>query len=674
MISDLISDLDRPVLILRRGLRSDADDVVLTLAMGGLHLAATRGFAAVEPSEVRWLFESAARRDMAAVRLFAARANHLGLRLDRLDDSALAQTLTRLIDRRELVGMRGHAASGDASRGENRELVRQIDGLTRGAIGLRGQQYRVAVSAEVKAWLDRSHLRVLPHAAAERVLDELAQAPGTSRHLSELLSQARQKLAEDGRWAAQPDGLVVLQRQPAVAAARRAADGPTYTPSELKAWMDRQSRKTHSFELIAYDSFGRVLPGVRIALHVDGSERTLTTDGNGRVRYEGASNETATACVADLATVRELLASRRAAPPEHPDLEAIRGALPIDPHSPASPMQLAAEVPKRIVFRRRVVRVRLIGMYFDHAKSFLLPGAPEKLRKVVDVYREHPRANLLIVGHTDTRHAQTPDPATAQHFNRRLSMERARAVASYLTDDVDGWLRWYKVEGERRWGASEDLNMLARAATGGSPYYREGRDPKAAARRYQTDRGLPATGTIGEQTRRALIKDYMSADGTTLPRGIERTTHGCGPYFPDAPTGPNDDVPQNRRVEILVFDGPIVPPPPADYSEPGSPEYPAWVAQVDETIDLWLEDESCSAMGHFRPRPGAVADESELPGEEDETVADSTAYFRLRPGAAAEESELRPEEGDIDADAVADGWRASDLDWTSSPERAAESI
>ena len=194
----------------------------------------------------------------------------------------------------------------------------------------------------------------------------------------------------------------------------------------------------------------------------------------------------------------------------------------------------------------------------------------------------------------------------------------------------------------------------------------------------------------------------MSADGTTLPRGIERTTHGCGPYFPDAPTGPNDDVPQNRRVEIFVFDGPIVPPPPADYSEPGSPEYLAWVAQVDETIDLWLEDESCSAMGHFRPRPGAVADESELPsdpgdtdagamghfrprpgavadeselpGEEDETVADSTAYFRLRPGAAAEESELRPEEGDTDADAVADGWCTGDLDWISSPERAAESI
>ena len=44
----------------------------------------------------------------------------------------------------------------------------------------------------------------------------------------------------------------------------------------------------------------------------------------------------------------------------------------------------------------------------------------------------------------------------------------------------------------------------------------------------------------------------MALDATTLPDGVAITTHGCGPYFPDVPSGRDDDVPENRRVEIFV--------------------------------------------------------------------------------------------------------------------------
>src|SRR4051812_28686272 len=83
----------------------------------------------------------------------------------------------------------------------------------------------------------------------------------------------------------------------------------------------------------------------------------------------------------------------------------------------------------------RTLRARLTGMLFESAKTFLLPRAMKGIRQLVRFYHDHPGVKVLVNGHTDTQ-----GPAD---YNRGLSMERADAIAHYLVDAVDEWLKWY---------------------------------------------------------------------------------------------------------------------------------------------------------------------------------------------------------------------------------------
>lgn len=67
---------------------------------------------------------------------------------------------------------------------------------------------------------------------------------------------------------------------------------------------------------------------------------------------------------------------------------------------------------------------------------------------------------------------------------------------------------------------------------------------REAARSYQEQKGLTVDGQPGNETRRALVTDYMSLDGTTLPTSCALDSHGCGETHPDVPTGEyNTDEP-----------------------------------------------------------------------------------------------------------------------------------
>jgi outer membrane protein OmpA-like peptidoglycan-associated protein len=223
--------------------------------------------------------------------------------------------------------------------------------------------------------------------------------------------------------------------------------------------------------------------------------------------------------------------------------------------------------------------VRLIGMLFAPNKTFLMPEAMEGIRLLAHMYGKHPGAELLVVGHTDTR-------GTASR-NRSLSLERARAVIQFVTDDVEGWYANYGKDADhsRRWGAQEDLAMLAALPNSEGAYYGEHHVEHtlaAAVRRFQANRGLVVDGIAGPNTRRALIADYMAIDGTTLPSDVRATPHGCGQSFLAVAT--DDDVaePENRRVEIFLFPADITPRPSKSTSEPGSSAYPAWNEAIVE--------------------------------------------------------------------------------------------
>lgn len=240
----------------------------------------------------------------------------------------------------------------------------------------------------------------------------------------------------------------------------------------------------------------------------------------------------------------------------------------------------------RLIVIRELRRVRLVGMYFDLNKCFLLPQAMKGIRALRTQYGEHPGCNLLVVGHTDT--------SGRDAYNLTLSLERADAVSAYLTDGVSAWTRYYDdtVAQEKRWGRRETQLMLSALPEGEPPYYQgacDGSDDaayRAAVEAFQSREGLEVDGIVGPITREALVRSYMALDGTSLPPGTTLTVHGCGEGFPVEATGDGVRHPENRRVEIFFFDGPITPPPPGPTSAPGSTAYLEWLSHVTETDDF----------------------------------------------------------------------------------------
>ncbi|MBW8888470.1 MAG: peptidoglycan-binding protein [Fibrobacteres bacterium] len=239
-------------------------------------------------------------------------------------------------------------------------------------------------------------------------------------------------------------------------------------------------------------------------------------------------------------------------------------------------------------------RVRLVGMFFDLNKCFLLPSAMHGIKEIKSLYDQHPKSNLLVVGHTDT--------SGKDDYNLALSLERAAAVAAFLTDDADAWLKFFdNPAAEKKWGLREVQAMLSALPEGG-PFFFKGKPTgvmdsatKQAIRDFQTDNGLTVDGIAGPETRKALVKAYMGLDDTSLPQGTTLTTHGCGENFPVDGTQDGKRDPDNRRVEIFFFDGPITPAPAGKTSGKDATDYPEWLKQVTHNIDVVLGQDSAVA-------------------------------------------------------------------------------
>jgi hypothetical protein len=118
---------------------------------------------------------------------------------------------------------------------------------------------------------------------------------------------------------------------------------------------------------------------------------------------------------------------------------------------------------------------------------------------------------------------------------------------------------------------------------------------------------LVVDGLAGPQTRPEIVRAYMALDDTTLPAGTTILAHGCGEFHPvAAEKGPSAAPPpgasgssgagstdaqarqRNRRVEIFLFEGPIVPAP-QTCRKPGCAEYQQWNDTVIEEFDLQTE-------------------------------------------------------------------------------------
>jgi outer membrane protein OmpA-like peptidoglycan-associated protein len=234
----------------------------------------------------------------------------------------------------------------------------------------------------------------------------------------------------------------------------------------------------------------------------------------------------------------------------------------------------------------RVYRGRLTGMLFDTDKVFLLPESMGGMQELVEYYAEHPDEEVLIIGHTDSQ--------GSDDYNVRLSVERAKAMAEFLTDNTLAWLKRYRpMPVSDTWGVREDQCMLRKVEDRSKQPYRIepptdvlDDDTRDQIRRFQSDHDLDPTGRPDDRTRERLIERYMATDGTSLPGETTVKIHGCGPFHPavDSPRGKPEQ--RNRRVEVLFFEGPVDPPPRTPCPHGGCPERQQWLDRLVETIDI----------------------------------------------------------------------------------------
>lgn len=67
------------------------------------------------------------------------------------------------------------------------------------------------------------------------------------------------------------------------------------------------------------------------------------------------------------------------------------------------------------------------GVYFDTNKYNINTASQQSLNKLINVFKEYPDTNILVVGHTDSQ--------GSEEYNMTLSKNRAYAVSNYLSSN-----------------------------------------------------------------------------------------------------------------------------------------------------------------------------------------------------------------------------------------------
>ena len=262
--------------------------VVLVPFFKALHLCREEGCDRLPVREALWHFESATTSMMGLwatweIRVFLGQAHLPGLFLPDTEDSQLIPIIAGAIKTGDLVALRKGDKAGkpvDATT-EQRRLVRNIDKQTRGRLNFSGRSYKLVADVDLAGVPGRDSYEVVGHDDAIRVLDGLAKQSATGGDLSALLAQASAKLTPDWRPPFHPDGLILLRRIIARAAANR-DDEPAITPSQMRAMMEKAALEIHVVDLNQKPQEGLAF---KIAMPDGGSvSDKLDKDGRGRAK------------------------------------------------------------------------------------------------------------------------------------------------------------------------------------------------------------------------------------------------------------------------------------------------------------------------------------------------------------------------------------------------------
>lgn len=220
--------------------------------------------------------------------------------------------------------------------------------------------------------------------------------------------------------------------------------------------------------------------------------------------------------------------------------------------------------------------------HFETDKAFPLSEAIPTFQDIATFAHKEPHRLLLVVGHTDA--------VGDAGYNLGLSGDRANSISAYLRNDVDAWMKFYdSAPSSKKWATREDQHMLAALPWGGSPFLKRkpvdavNADVTKATKDFQKSKKMPETGTMDKATRRALVSDYMAADGTTTPADAQIETLSCGErHLKEKTQGASQT---NRRVEVFAFESSDVRPPTDDCRKgkhPGCTAYDEWVKAAEK--------------------------------------------------------------------------------------------
>lgn len=362
----------------------------------------------------------------------------------------------------------------------------------------------------------------------------------------------------------------------AAAAAAQGAGGPAGAPAggaspaaPLSSAKGPPAPQEFQLECTLIAAHGEPRPSVRFQITLpDGSEKTGTSGFEGVIRLSGLT----------VSGQAKLLL---------PDLDAHAPARWSSPQGTAY-VRGGVSIPvgaSQVALPPAVYRGRLTGMLFETDKSFLLPSAMPGIKELKRFYDDHPGVEVMVSGHADR--------AGSASYNLTLSVERAEAIEAFLQDQVDKWTPWYRADkpASKRWGLREDQYMLfALGHYNGPVHGRRDAATQDAIKRFRNGSGL-GDGDLDDAARAKLIEKYMQTDGTTLPAGTKIQHHGCGEYHPEIETADGVAEPENRRVEVFFFEGPIDPAAPPRCPSGGCTQYPEWRKRTVETIDVNIAHE-----------------------------------------------------------------------------------
>ena len=97
---------------------------------------------------------------------------------------------------------------------------------------------------------------------------------------------------------------------------------------------------------------------------------------------------------------------------------------------------------------------------------------------------------------------------------------------------------------------------------------------------------MSPSGRADDATRRALVLEYMQAEGTTVPASTQMQTLACGKRHLEVNT--QSASAQNRRVDVFAFESADIKPSPDECKNgqhPGCKVYEAWKGAVTGGIE-----------------------------------------------------------------------------------------